>query len=391
MFSILLSIVVALCTLLVSAYFYVKHAYSYWQRCGVKSLPAKFPFGNFEKQFRMELTSADATRELYRQTDEPILGVYGPLRPVLLLRDPEIIRNVLVRDAQTHFLDRGLLDDESVDPLVANIFSASGAKWRNLRQKLSPTFTTGKLKAMFSTMIDSSAPLTEFLTQSAKKQQLVDVRGLSARYATNIIASVAFGIEINCIDEPNAEFWTYGQKIIEPSMMNALRLVLAFTAPKIMKILRIRFFAKEIYNFMSSIVTQNMKYREQQNVVRKDFFQLLVQLRNKGVQSDGQWETEISNDGKNLTLDEVTAQVFIFFLAGFETSASAVSFCLYEVAKNVEIQRKVQDEIDRVLNDHGGEITYDSINELKYLEACIDGKHDVSSHSQTIYFSLNLN
>lgn len=60
-------------------------------------------------------------------------------------------------------------------------------------------------------------------------------------------------------------------------------------------------------------------------------------------------------------------------MVGFETSSSTMSFCLYELAKNMEIQRKVQEEIDEVTARHNGEITYNSIMEMKYLEMCIEG------------------
>ena len=51
-----------------------------------------------------------------------------------------------------------------------------------------------------------------------------------------------------------------------------------------------------------------------------------------------------------------------------------MSFCLYELAKNPDIQRKVQKEIDEITAKHNGEITYNSISEMKYLEMCMDGK-----------------
>jgi cytochrome P450 family 6 len=47
-----------------------------------------------------------------------------------------------------------------------------------------------------------------------------------------------------------------------------------------------------------------------------------------------------------------------------------MSYCLYELAKHQDIQRKVQKEIDEVLKS--GKLTYESINSLKYLECCID-------------------
>lgn len=72
-------------------------------------------------------------------------------------------------------------------------------------------------------------------------------------------------------------------------------------------------------------------------------------------------------------------------LVGYETSASALTFSLFEIARNPDIQRKIHEEIDRVLAEHDGKLTYDSINDLKYLECCIDG--------WSIYFSIysNLN
>lgn len=51
-----------------------------------------------------------------------------------------------------------------------------------------------------------------------------------------------------------------------------------------------------------------------------------------------------------------------------------MTFCMHELAKDAAIQSKVHEEIDSVLERHGGEITYESVTDMKYLEACIDGK-----------------
>lgn len=162
-----------------------------------------------------------------------------------------------------------------------------------------------------------------------------------------------------------------------PTFKNGMRNLFGFLSPACLSFFAARAFDKDVYDFMSSVVRQNLEYREQNNVIRKDFFQLLVQLRNTGtVQLDDQWETVITNDEqrKALSLDEVTAQAFVFYLAGFETSSTTMSFCLYEIARNTEIQKRVQKEIDDVLAKNNGEVTYESVNEMKYLEACIDGK-----------------
>lgn len=63
---------------------------------------------------------------------------------------------------------------------------------------------------------------------------------------------------------------------------------------------------------------------------------------------------------------------FIFWIAGFETSSTTMGFCLYELAKNEDVQNRVRKEIDEVLARHKGEITYESVNEMQLLEMCID-------------------
>lgn len=49
-----------------------------------------------------------------------------------------------------------------------------------------------------------------------------------------------------------------------------------------------------------------------------------------------------------------------------------MGFCLYELARNQDVQSRVQNEIDEVLAQHKGDVTYESINDMKLLEMCID-------------------
>lgn len=70
---------------------------------------------------------------------------------------------------------------------------------------------------------------------------------------------------------------------------------------------------------------------------------------------------------------QIVSESFFFYLAGFETSAIPMCFCLYELARNQEIQQKVREEIEEVLNRNGGQLTYDGAKEMKYLGQVIDG------------------
>lgn len=358
-------------------YFYIRYGLAYWKRRGLPSLTASFPFGNYRPTFLLKKSIGETTRDLYNATNEPFVGVYSFLRPMLLIRDHELVRNILIKDFQ-HFHDRGVFFDEKNDPLSAHLFSINGKKWKNLRVKLSPTFTSGKMKAMFSTLVDCGQSLQNYINDIVSKNGQFEIRELAAQYATNVIASVAFGIDINCIEEPNTPFRKFGRKIFEPNLRNGLRFLGVFIFPEFMKRFKIRSIDRDVEDFMMNIVSQTLKYREESKIVRKDFFQLLVQLRNNGnVQLDDRWDTVIANDegNKALSFNEVAAQAYVFYIAGFETSSTTMAFCMYEIAKNPDIQRKVHEELDTVLQRHDGKFAYEAIADLKYLECCIDGKY----------------
>lgn len=370
----LLALLIGLVTL---AYIYLKRTYSYWDRKGFKSFPnVSLLFGHFKATFAQKESMGHFFNRVYNNTSEPFLGVYGFLRPMLLIKDPELVRTILVKDF-AHFSDRGVHCNEQYDILSAHLFALSGQKWKNLRAKLSPAFTSGKLKAMFSTLTECGSTLESYLEKVIDNGELLDVREISARLTTNFIASVAFGIDVDTIADPNHVFRENGRRIFAASFWNAIRFFLKFIAPKLMSILRIKSVDDEVELFIKSLVKQNLEYREKNYVSRKDFFQLLVQLRNSGtVALDDEWDTVIKADEsqKTMTLNEICAQAFVFFAAGFETSSTTLSYCLYELAKNQEIQRRVHSEIDKVLKEYNGQLTYEAVSAMIFLEKCIDGK-----------------
>lgn len=76
-----------------------------------------------------------------------------------------------------------------------------------------------------------------------------------------------------------------------------------------------------------------------------------------------------------LTDTLITAQAFVFFAAGFETSSTTLSNVMYELAMNHTIQMKLRQEIEEVLELTDGKITYDCLKEMKYLDAVFQGTY----------------
>jgi cytochrome P450 family 6 len=72
--------------------------------------------------------------------------------------------------------------------------------------------------------------------------------------------------------------------------------------------------------------------------------------------------------------DLFVAQAFQFLVGGYETSATTLSFALYELALHLEIQEGLRSEILQVLNKHNGELIYDGIQEMSYLDRVVSGE-----------------
>jgi cytochrome P450 family 6 len=75
-----------------------------------------------------------------------------------------------------------------------------------------------------------------------------------------------------------------------------------------------------------------------------------------------------------VTMDAIRAQAFVFFIARFKTSSATMTFCLYKLAENPDIQERVWNEIDTVLDKHGKNITYEAIPGMEYLDKVVSGE-----------------
>lgn len=146
--------------------------------------------------------------------------------------------------------------------------------------------------------------------------------------------------------------------------------------PFLSQFLRVRTFPKTMEKSMISIIEETANYREKNNIIRNDFLDLLIDIKKKenlNEQRNGkgnEGSVLMENDLK-MDLELMTAQCFVFFAAGFETSSSVLSYCLFELTVNEDIQNKLRSEIDEVLKKHNGEITYQAIQEMTYLEQVI--------------------
>jgi cytochrome P450 family 6 len=280
------------------AYIYFKMSFSYWKNKKVPYVEPTFPFGNFTDMMLFRKTMGEIHADIYKKLDgEKYGGAYMFTKPGFIFRDPDIIKNVLVKDF-TNFHDRGLTPDEELEPLSGHLFHLPGSRWRNLRVKLTPTFTSGKMKMMFQTLADCGQELGRILEESATNGETIEIKDILARYSTDVISSCAFGIESNSLKNPDAEFRQWGRKIFEPSFGSLLIRVLNAAIPSLKRVLKVRVLDPSISKYFRKMVQETVDFRERNNIRRNDFMHLLIQLKNKGKVEDECSHPEKNDPGK---------------------------------------------------------------------------------------------
>jgi hypothetical protein len=68
------------------------------------------------------------------------------------------------------------------------------------------------------------------------------------------------------------------------------------------------------------------------------------------------------------------AQALIFLTAGYKSSTSTMSFALYELSLHPEIQHRLREQILQVLSEHDGKLTYESMQDMSYLDRVVSGE-----------------
>jgi cytochrome P450 family 6 len=68
------------------------------------------------------------------------------------------------------------------------------------------------------------------------------------------------------------------------------------------------------------------------------------------------------------------AQPALFFMAGFETNATTLSFTLYELALQPQLQKRLRAEIAEIMKKTNGSPTYEDVMNMKYLGMVVSGR-----------------
>ena len=143
------------------------------------------------------------------------------------------------------------------------------------------------------------------------------------------------------------KFRKIGNRVFKSTIAESIKQSFVANYKGLAKSFNLKVISNEVSEFFINLTNEVVNYREKNNVERNDFLNLLIRLKNnRNLDDDKLNDNEETTSMTNL---EVAAQSFVFFVAGFETSSSTMTFCLYELSKNQEIQDKLRHEIKEVI------------------------------------------
>ncbi|KAI4465555.1 cytochrome p450 [Holotrichia oblita] len=353
-----------ICLLLYILYFILNGIHSrYWKVRGVPCVKQPF-LGNAYNTFILKQSIGSILRKHYFQFDEPFFGFMTFGTPHLIIKCPDLIKNILVRDFN-HFQDRHVTFEEEMDDFSSNmIFFMKHPKWKMFRSKTTSVFSSKNLKSMYPQMQVVTKNLIDFMNSKSKAS--TNIVNLFAKYTTQTGLMVAFGVDSNSFQDNDTPFVSAGKDSFNVSFATIIAVLCHRWKFRLGYIFKPQIVTSSLMTFLKKAFIHILEERKSLNNYRGDFVDFLIKFKN---------ESNVGSDLNKICIQvicdsEIVALATQFLLAGYESANITISLAVYELALNKSIQTKLREEILSNL-DPEGDISYDAVNTMQYLDKIV--------------------
>ncbi|XP_061532764.1 thromboxane-A synthase [Phycodurus eques] len=372
-------------------YWYSVYPFSVLTRCGIEH-PKPVPF--FGNLFLFREGFFHPVSDLIKRYGR-VCGYYLGRRAVVVVADPDMLRQVLVREFSS-FPNR-MTNRFANKPMSDCLLMLKNEQWKRVRGILTPSFSAARMKEMVPFIQTTTNALMNNLDAYAESGEAFDIHRCFGCFTMDVIASVAFATQVESQNNPDDPFVHHAQMFFSFSFFRPIMLFfIAF--PHIMAPLagiipnkRRRQMSEFFINSIQWIIRQREEQPPEQR--RRDFLQLMLDARSSKEAVSLEHFDATSNSAESdhrsseaslhlsdsptrrpskkvITEDEIVGQAFVFLLAGHETSSSTLAFTCYLLAIHPECQRRVQEEVDDFFSKHESP-DYTNVQELKYLDMVV--------------------
>jgi cytochrome P450 family 6 len=371
-------LIVILLILLSLLFWLIREHQSYFKKKNVKYLKSPPFVGCLIDVLVGRKALYDAFLDIYNTPefkDEPFFGIFMFHKPALIIKDPELIKKLLVTDFKSFGTRYAGVDVH--DPLgYYELFLARYPEWKQIRPKLTPFFSSAKLKNSYYLIDKLGNDLIQYFYKrlGSDGSVVLDIKNVANFFFVDVVSSIAFGIEAHILENSESEMMDAANSIFTYTFYRGLEFSSTFVLPQITKIFNFMNFPRNTVNFLYKVCPDIIAQREKSGIKRNDMIDTLIELKKV-----------LKPTFKGHTVEDMLyAQAAVFLAAGFETSSITASFTFYELSKNQEIQDRLRAEIKNYLAENDGKFSYESVannSVMPYL-------HQVMNETMRMYSLL---
>ncbi|XP_049793716.1 cytochrome P450 6j1-like [Schistocerca nitens] len=358
---------------------YTTRNFGYWKKLGIPYMQP-IPFvGNMGSVVIGQKHMGEPVLECYRRAgDTPFMGMFAFDQPLLMVKDPELVGRIMSTDFSTFYATNAKCDPAADPVLYMSLFGQHGQGWKKLRTLLSPAFSSGKMKLMFHLVNEVGQNLARQLEAAVSEGEHVELKDLTSRYATDVVCSVFMGVDAGALRAGDSPIRMHLRNVVRDTPLGRIAATLSFFAPRLLSIIPIRLGDKRADDYFVHNTSKLIEQRKKTGMVRNDLIDMLLKM-----QEDHLSETVVKQDvtsgscdsvdkAYKMTNESIAGQLMSFLRAGFDTSASALAFAVFELARDRELQQQVRQRLRAVLRRHGGRVTYEALSDMRDLTNVIN-------------------
>ncbi|XP_012935599.1 cytochrome P450 3A12 isoform X1 [Aplysia californica] len=266
----------------------------------------------------------------------------------------------------SNFTDKFTLTDRSANhPLFSKMLPfARGAEWKRMRSIVNPAFSSNKLKSMENYIGSCSKRLANVLNEKAEAGEKIDTRVIYGSFTLDMIAEILFGVGMDTLRGEKTPLFHHATTLLNNTPTFKFVFLAAALFPILRTPLRLMGYTqlpKKNLDFFVECSLDMVGDRKKSDAKRLDFLQLLLNAESQ--------DRHIPGEEKKLNSFEICAQLCLFFVAGYETTANTMQFLSHSLAKHPEVQEKLIAEIESCLGDE--EPNSENLVKLTYMDAVI--------------------
>ncbi|XP_070811310.1 cytochrome P450 3A24-like [Pituophis catenifer annectens] len=334
--------------------------YNFFKKLGVPG-PRPLPFiGTFLEYQNGVFNFDQRCFEKYGK----IWGIFDGRQPVMAILDSALIKTILVKEFYTYFQnhrDFGL--NGNLDTILTMVVDE---QWKKIRNAVSPTFTSGRLKEMMPIINHYNEILEKNIQKTVKKDETIDMKLIFSAYSLDVVTSISFSVNIDSLNHPDDPVVVHMKKFLRFSFLSPV-LILAVLFPFLLPVLdklNLTIFPKSSVDFFLEIFKKIKEDRQKKNRTnRVDFLQLMMDAQAAAITSE--------DSEKALTDKEIFAQSLFFIFGGYNLIGTSLTFMSYCLAIHPDVQEKLYEEINDTFPNQTPP-TYDAIHQMEYLDMVVN-------------------